>query len=136
MHNFFNAIREERADIETLQLRIKELEFSLLPSGIRYDSDRVQTSPSDRMLETVAKIDALERRMRKKLEQLNDDMFKAVAIVQDMPTPAYRQLLTLRYLTGKMSWEDVAEVMGYSVDHVKGYMNRQALMEAGKVNTR
>lgn len=136
MHNFFNSIREERADIETLQLRIKELEFSLLPSGIRYDSDRVQTSPSDRMLETAAKIDALERRMKKKLERLNDDMFKAVAIVQAMPTPAYRQLLTLRYLTGKMSWEDVAEVMGYSVDHVKGYMNRQALREAGKVNTR
>lgn len=136
MHNFFNSIREERADIETLQLRIKELEFSLLPSGIRYDSDRVQTSPSDRMLETAAKIDALERRMKKKLERLNDDMFKAVAIVQAMPTPAYRQLITLRYLTGKMSWEDVAEVMGYSVDHVKGHMHRAALREAGKVNTR
>lgn len=136
MHNFFNSIREERADIETLQLRIKELEFSLLPSGIRYDSDRVQTSPSDRMLETAAKIDALERRMKKKLEQLNADMCKAVEIVQAMPTPAYRQLITLRYLTGKMSWEDVAEVMGYSVDHVKGHMHRSALREAGKVNTR
>lgn len=135
MLKFFKSVRAERADIETLQLRIKELEMSLLPSGIRYDSSKVQTSPSDRMLETAAKIDSLERRMRAKLEKLNRDMVKAVVIVQAMPTPEYRQLLTLRYLTGKSSWEEVAQIMGYSVDHVRGYMHKAALDEARKVNT-
>lgn len=135
MLKFFKRIRNERADVETLKIRIEELRLSLLPSGIRYDSDKVQTSPSDKMIEVAAKVDALERRMQATLIRLNDDMVRAVEIVQAMPTPEYRQLLTLRYLTGRMSWEEIADVMGYSVDHVKGYLHKNALEEARKVNT-
>ena len=135
MLKFFKMVRSERADIETLQLRIKELQMSLLPSGIRYDKDKVQTSPSDQMLEIAAKVDDLERKMQSKLAKLNADMVKAMTIVQAMPTPEYRQLLTLRYLTGRMSWEQIAEVMGYSVDHVKGYLHKMSIDEANKFNT-
>lgn len=135
MLKFFKSVRDERADIQTLQLRIAELEMSLLPRGIRYDTDKVQTSPSDQMLEVAAKLDALERKMQAKLVKLNKDMVKAMTIVQAMPTPEYRQLLTLRYLTGRMSWEQIAEVMGYSVDHVRGYLHKCAIDEARKVNT-
>ena len=135
MLKFFKTVRNERADIETLQLRIKELQLSLLPRGIRYDSDKVQTSPSDQMLEVAAKVDALERKMQTKLLKLNQDMVRAMEIVQAMPTPEYRQLLTLRYLTGHMSWEEIAEIMGYSQEHVRGYLHRAAIEEARKVNT-
>lgn len=135
MLKFFKTVRAERADIETLQLRIKELQMSLLPRGIRYDTDKVQTSPSDQMLEVAAKLDALERKMQTKLVKLNNDMVKAMTIVQAMPTPEYRQLLTLRYLTGHLSWDQIAEVMGYSVDHVRGYLHKNAINEARKVNT-
>ena len=135
MLKFFKTVRNERADIETLQLRIKELQLSLLPRGIRYDSDKVQTSPSDQMLEVAAKVDALERKMQAKLVKLNQDMVRAMEIVQAMPTPEYRQLLTLRYLTGHMSWKQIADVMGYSDDHVRGYLHKMAIEEARKVNT-
>ena len=136
MQRFFKRIRNERSDVETLQLRIKELQLSLLPSGIRYDTDKVQTSPSDKMIEVAAKVDALERQMQKKLTALNADMIKAIAIVQAMPTPEYRQLLTLRYLTGsRTSWKQISEIMGYSEQHVKQYMHESALIEASKVNT-
>ena len=135
MLKFFKTVRNERADIETLQLRIKELQLSLLPRGIRYDSDKVQTSPSDQMLEVAAKVDALERKMQTKLLKLNQDMVRAMEIVQAMPTPEYRQLLTLRYLTGHMSWKQIADVMGYSDDHVRGYLHKMAIEEARKVNT-
>ena len=136
MLKFFKMVRAERADIETLQLRIKELELSLLPRGIRYDRDKIQTSPSDQMIEVASKIDELERKMQAKLVKLNGDMVKAVTIVQAMPTPEYRQLITLRYLTGsRTSWEQIAEIMGYSVDHVRGYLHKCAIEEARKVNT-
>lgn len=136
MLKFFKMVRAERADIETLQLRIKELELSLLPRGIRYDRDKIQTSPSDQMIEVASKIDELERKMQTKLVKLNGDMVKAVTIVQAMPTPEYRQLITLRYLTGsRTSWEQIAEIMGYSVDHVRGYLHKCAIEEARKVNT-
>ena len=87
MLKFFKRVRAERADIETLQLRIKELQLSLLPRGFRYGTDRVQTSPSDQMLEVAAKLDGLERKMQKQLRRLNEDMVRAMEIVQAMPTP-------------------------------------------------
>ena len=135
MLKFFKMVRAERADIETLQLRIKELELSLLPRGIRYDRDKIQTSPSDQMIEVASKIDELERKMQAKLVKLNSDMVKAVTIVQAMPTPEYRQLITLRYLTGsRTSWEQIAEIMGYSVEHVRGYLHKRSLEEARDVS--
>ena len=135
MLKFFKMVRAERADIETLQLRIKELELSLLPRGIRYDRDKIQTSPSDQMIEVASKIDELERKMQSKLVKLNQDMVKAVTIVQAMPTPEYRQLITLRYLTGsRTSWEQIAEIMGYSVEHVRGYLHKRSLEEARDVS--
>ena len=133
MLKFFKTVRDERADIETLQLRIKELQLSLLPRGIRYDGDKVQTSPSDQMLEVAAKVDALERKMQMKLVKLNQDMVKAMEIVQAMPTPEYRQLITLRYLTGRMTWEQIAEIMEYDDVYVRGYMHKRALEEAKRV---
>ena len=133
MLKFFKTVRDERADIETLQLRIKELQLSLLPRGIRYDGDKVQTSPSDQMLEVAAKVDALERKMQMKLVKLNQDMVKAMEIVQAMPTPEYRQLITLRYLTGRMTWEQIAEIMEYDDVYVRGYMHKRAIEEAKRV---
>lgn len=134
MLKFFKMVRAERADIETLQLRIKELELSLLPRGIRYDRDKIQTSPSDQMIEVASKIDELERKMQSKLVKLNSDMVKAVTIVQAMPTPEYRQLLTLRYLTGHMTWEQIAQIMNHDDVHVRGYMHKRALHEAWEVS--
>lgn len=131
MLKFFKRVRDERADIETLQLRIKELQLSLLPSGIRYDTDKVQTSPTDQMLRVAAEVDALERQMQQKLTRLNEDMLRAMQIVQAMPTPKYRQLLTLYYLTGsRTTWDQVADIMGYDVTYVKKVLRNAAMDEA------
>ena len=136
MLKFFKALRAERSDIKTLQLRIIELQMSLLPRGIRYDSDKIQTSPSDQMLEVTAKLDALERKMEAKLAQYEADKVKAITIINAMPTAKYRQLLTLRYLTEtRMSWEEIAKEMDYDVVHVRGYLHKLALKEARQVWT-
>lgn len=44
---FLYSFRDEQTEIDELNDRIYELEMSLLPSGIRYDQEKVQTSPSD-----------------------------------------------------------------------------------------
>ena len=135
MLKFFRRVRDERADIETLQLRIKELQMSLLPSGIRYDTDKVQTSPTDQMLKVAAEVDALEREMQQKLTRLNADMLRAMQIVEAMPTARYRQLITLYYLTGsRTTWEQVANIMDYDVIYVKGVLRNAAIDEAREVS--
>lgn len=46
--------------IASLRAEQNALRMSLLPVGIRYDNDRVQTSPSDTMAEMEVKIDEIE----------------------------------------------------------------------------
>lgn len=132
----FKKVRAERAEVLAIQQQINECRLTLLPSGIRYDTDRVQTSPSDMMLEVAARVDELERKNAVHIAQLTEDLIKATDIIYAVETPEYRQLLTLRYLTGnRTSWESIANTMGYSVDHVRGYMHQKAIHEARKVNT-
>lgn len=131
-------VRAERAEALSVQMQIDELRSSLLPSGIRYDTDKVQTSPADQMLEIAARVDELQRKNATHLARLTEDLIQAVDIVQKIDAPECRQLLTLRYLTGNRitsSWESIANTMGYSVDHVRGYLHQRAIREARKVNT-
>ena len=51
------SIRSLRKEIELLQ---QEERLMLSPKGIAYDGVKVQTSPKDRMLETVEMIQELE----------------------------------------------------------------------------
>ena len=55
-----------------LRRHIEELRYSLLPSGIRYDKDKVQTSPIDQMLEVLSEIDRYERERLKVVKALID----------------------------------------------------------------
>ena len=55
-----------------LRRHIEELRYCLLPSGIRYDKDKVQTSPMDQMLEVLSEIDRYERERLKIVKALID----------------------------------------------------------------
>lgn len=55
-----------------LRRHIEELRYSLLPSGIRYDKDKIQTSPMDQMLEVLSEIDRYERERLKIVKALID----------------------------------------------------------------
>ena len=53
---FLKRIRRERHELKVVQETAAELRAMLLPSAIRYDKDRVQTSPVDIMPERIAEI--------------------------------------------------------------------------------
>lgn len=61
---FFGEVRRAESAIRRKTLEVEELRASLLPSAIRYDKDRVQTSPSDPLPDVMARIDELEREIR------------------------------------------------------------------------
>ena len=64
VYEFLNAPRHTLLQIQDLSAKIEALEDSLLPSGIRYDADKVQTSPKDPVPEIMAKIDDLDRQVK------------------------------------------------------------------------
>lgn len=128
---FLKRVQAEIAEASVVRRRIDELRSTLLPAGIRYDRDKVQGSPADRMPDVMGEIDDFVRQNSKMLARLTSDLIKAQTLIEKMETPEYRQLLTLRYLmSSPMSWKDVAREMGYSVDHVRGKLHGSAIREA------
>jgi len=95
----------------------------LSPKAIVYDKIRVQTSPEDRMLETVESIQELEREIEDKIHDLMLDQLTAFKMIYSLDSEVYRQVLLLYYMDGNKpkSWNEVADAMGYSESRVKHF---------------
>ena len=134
----FKRIRTARRELADIQRTKEELRFMLLPSGIRYDKEKVQVSPSDKMHETADELLDLERVEDEQIERLKADILTAERVIADMKNPTHRELIRLRYLSGgikPLTWEQVAKRMGYDADHVRGRLHGNAIKEAQQVFT-
>ena len=134
--DFLKSIPNKRKELAAMISYEEELRSSLYPSGIRYDLDKVQTSPTDRMLEMVAKLTDMQERETDQKEALIADIELAERMVDAMPTSRYRTLLRLRYLYGAepMSWQEVADALGVDVVYARGRMHGSAIAEIRKIS--
>lgn len=133
---FLKSIRSKREEMYTLKRARDDIYYSLMPSGIRYDLDKVQTSPEDRMSATAGDLYEIQTKLDGMIAALNKDINLAVDLIQQMPTPEYRQLLTLRYLGGDRelsTWENVARDIGYTPEYTRGELHGRAIREARTV---
>lgn len=115
---YMENIRMLRRDIRLLMEQIaRDLVLAQGVTAIRYDVDRVQTSPvSDRMGDIVARI-----------TETTDTLYDRITLMQGIEEEARKLLLNLevehervlvyRYFD-EMSWASVAEQMGYSEKHL------------------
>ena len=75
-YNYLNSVRVLHWRWLRLKARHDELESCLLPAAIRYDKDKVQTSPDDTISKIVAEIAELESQMNAvllaKAERIDD----------------------------------------------------------------
>ncbi len=122
---YLRNIRNEQRELQRLDKKQKNLNiYSALPSGIRYDKDRVQTSPKDPMDSILEDLSRIQDEISRHARKLNKNKQRAMRLIRKLDKSTYRQVLTLYYLTLKddkklMSWLDVAEEMGYSEDWIK-----------------
>lgn len=98
-------------------LRVDELRMSLLPVGITYDGDRVQTSPGDRMAVIMSEILELETQIRTLQENRATAILEIGAALDRLGDPAEACVLEYYYIGG-MPVHTIADEMGYSVSHI------------------
>lgn len=108
-------VRDEQKEIDIIRRKIEEAELALLPSGIRYDRDKVQASPDDPMMRLAVKLDRYEAELRKHQAALLTKRTKAFRMVSRLTDSTQRQVLELYFLGGRRirMWE-VAQIIGYS----------------------
>ena len=109
--------RALESKIRTKETALGELRASLLPSGIRYDTDKVQTTPEDKLARVMAEIDRLEREVSElKLEQA-----RAIAEIEGAISQMERenvQEAMRRFYLRREKIDQIAEDMGYVPRHI------------------
>lgn len=111
---FFRNIRLERREIRILTEQIYAKEMDLLPSGIRYDKDQIQTSIEDHMTEKLAELGDYERKREKLLKSLIKRQTQAIDIVARIPDTKQRQVMEIYYFdNSNPTWDDISGEMGY-----------------------
>lgn len=128
------SVRPLRQELKLLRQQ-ENLMFS--PKAVSYDGIKVQTSPEDRMFETVEAIKRLGRLIQDKENELAMKQLEAMTMIYSLNNSDYRKLLLLYYIDGDKpkKWNEVAELMGYSESRVK-HLHGWALQELdGKVST-
>ena len=121
-YEFLNSARVLHWQYLRLKAKHDELETCLLPAAIRYDKDKVQSSPDDQMSKICAEIHELEIEMakvqRKKFIQI-EKIEKAVNALADEE----RTALTMRYIN-RVSVSIIADAMGYSEKRIYQFMDQ------------
>lgn len=112
---YLRQIRSEWREIRILENKIKEKRFELMPSGIRYDKDKVQTSPADTLSQDVTELVEYENKLKSLLTRLYNRQSNAADAISKIPSSEQRQVLEVYYLSeNNPTWDDVAEELSLS----------------------
>lgn len=103
--------------IRQLSAKRDALISCLEPSGIRYDLDKVQTSASDRMPDTVADIAELDQKIEQLAIEKSNAIHKASAWIDTLQSDIERTVLYERFIRNA-SIRSIAETLSYTESNI------------------
>lgn len=109
-----DAPRLTQLKVRQLESRIRALEYSLLLSRIRYDQDKVQTSPDDQMSKVAARIDEIERQIKSLKMQVPRQVEAIREVCGQLESEEERTVIVMYYIGG-FHMDEIAEAVGYSM---------------------
>lgn len=124
-YEFLNSARVLHWQWLRLKAKHDELESCLLPAAIRYDKDKVQSSPEDQMSKIVAEISELETEMAKIQMLKSKQIEKIDKAISSIVSDEERTALAMRYIN-RIPVPDIAKAMGYSEPRIYQFMNQGA----------
>lgn len=113
-HEYMRQVRQIELKIRRLTLQIEELESCLLPHGIRYDRDKVQTSPEDVQPKIAGKIQELEKQRTQLARERALLLLEIQDALDQLESEPERIVLEAYYLS-RMSMREISDMIGYSI---------------------
>lgn len=113
-HEYMRQVRQIELKIRRLTLQIEELESCLLPQGIRYDRDKVQTSPEDVLPKIAGKIQELEKQRTQLARERALLLLEIQDALDQLESEPERIVLEAYYLS-RMSMREISDMIGYSI---------------------
>lgn len=120
------TIIDKLQDMQRLKLEIEELRteeqrlYSIATGGaIRYDTERVQTSPRpDRMEADIVRLSEVRSKELALLEQRIKLYTEIMNTIDEIDNPLQRQVLQMHYVEG-YSLIDISDMLGFSYIHIR-----------------
>ena len=113
-YDFLMQIRRKEIIIRRKEMQRDELRACLLPGAVRYDKDRVQSSPTDTMADALARVDELDHeieQLRHEKAQLILEISNAIERLED---DTEKVVLTELYIA-RAPMSQVADTIHYSI---------------------
>lgn len=124
--SYLKRIREVERNLKTKRDELDALRYKASGAGaIRYDKDRVQTSPQDYLTMAIADIIEYEKQIEEDEASVEDMKGQAYAIVRKIEAPEHRTIIEWFYLNG-ISMNETAERMNMS-ERTAYYLKEDAL---------
>lgn len=112
---YLGKIRSLRRQARKLREQIDDLRYSLLPSGIVYDKDKIQTSPECQILNVYAKIDETERQLKDTLRAIEECRIKILRDTRLLP-PKERAVI-ISYYVDCLTIANISSMLGVTERH-------------------
>ena len=122
-YEFLNSARVLHWQWLRLKAKHDELESCLLPAAIRYDKDKVQSSPEDPMSKIVTEVLELEKEMKEIQLKKSRQISRIDKAISSLESDEERTALTMRYVN-RIPVTDIAEAMGYAEPTIYKFMNQ------------
>lgn len=90
-----------KSDINRIDERIEDTRLMMLPSAIRYDKDKVITSPSDPMLKFAEKIDELEQKKKQLQAEYITARDKLISLIDMLSDDRMKDIIQSRYMMAR-----------------------------------
>ena len=130
--NYLKKIRDVEKVLKNKRDELEALRYKASGSGaIRYDKDRVQSSPKDYMTMAIADILEIEKQIQEDEASIEDIKGQAYAVVRQMKQPEHRVLIEWFYLNG-ISMNETAIRMNMS-ERSAYYLREDALEVYGEL---
>lgn len=130
-YEFLLQIRRVEPRIRHTIIQYEALKSCLLPSGIRYDIDKIQTTPSDQMSTMMSRIIDLEQElidMQDYRERIAVEITDAIRKLHDKD----EQAVLMAYYLGQKKMEDIAEEMPCSI-RTAYYLKRKGVSHLSNI---
>lgn len=129
-HEYMMQVRRIELRIRRITLQIKELESCLMPKGIRYDKDKVQTSPEDTQSKVAGKILELEKQRTQLMRERALLLMEMQDMVDQIENETERLVLEAYYIS-RITMRKIAEMTPCSIQHAYRLRKRglQHIME-------
>jgi DNA-directed RNA polymerase specialized sigma subunit len=113
-----NAVNNLDADLQIVRIQIERMESTLQGHAIRYDIDKVQTSPSDKVADVIADMEKLLDKRDRLQHEIIAAMDESAALIARLTDNKHRLVLHYRYTAG-LPWAQVAAHVGYDERHTR-----------------